>query len=41
MLFECEEEMYRRGGFERIFPPRDLSQIDYYAQFFEFPRYNN
>ncbi len=39
LLLYSEEENYRRGGFERIFPLAD--NIDKYSQFFEAMRYNN
>lgn len=39
VLFETDEEWYRKGDFDRIFPERD--SVDNYCQFFEFPRYNN
>jgi hypothetical protein len=39
VLFETDEEHYRRGHFERIFPTREKG--DYYLQFFEYQRYNN
>ena len=41
VLFETDEEYYRRGNFERIFPVPNAEKLDYYAKFFEFPRYNN
>lgn len=41
ILFQSYEEMYRKGDFERIFPPASISQIDYYAKFFQLPRRNN
>jgi hypothetical protein len=41
VLIETYEENYRKGGFERIFPPADPNKIDYYVPFFEFPRYYN
>lgn len=31
IIFEFEEENYRRGNFKRIFPPQDPKKIDYYA----------
>lgn len=40
-MFESDEEIYRSGEFNRIFPPDDLGLIDYYSKFFLFPRYNN
>ncbi len=39
LLLYSEEENYRRGNFERIFPL--VSNIDVYSQFFEATRYNN
>eukprot|EP00742_Colponemidia_sp_Colp-10_P003406 GILJ01003627.1.p1 GENE.GILJ01003627.1~~GILJ01003627.1.p1 ORF type:complete len:790 (+),score=95.75 GILJ01003627.1:266-2371(+) len=39
ILLEMEEESYRRGNFQRIFPL--AHNVDYYAQFFETPRYCN
>jgi len=39
ILFETDEENYRRGNFERIFPTKD--SIDLYSKYFEFQRYNN
>lgn len=39
VLFETDEEWYRKGDYERIFPNRE--NVDTYAKFFEFPRYNN
>lgn len=41
VIVETEEEYYRRGHFERIFPPKDINKLDYYIQFFECNRYNN
>ncbi|KAL4496430.1 hypothetical protein ABPG72_014660 [Tetrahymena utriculariae] len=41
ILFESDEEKYRSGEFKRIFPSNDLNLVDYYSQFFLFPRYNN
>ncbi|EAS01724.2 tubulin tyrosine ligase family protein (macronuclear) [Tetrahymena thermophila SB210] len=41
ILFESDEEKYRCGEFKRIFPSSDLNLVDYYSQFFLFPRYNN
>jgi tubulin polyglutamylase TTLL4 len=40
MLFETDEENYRRGNFKRIFPSTP-DQNEYYTQFFEYPRFNN
>lgn len=39
VLFETEEENYRKGHFKRIFPNRD--NCERYRRFFEFERYNN
>jgi tubulin polyglutamylase TTLL4 len=39
IILESEEEFYRRGHFERIFPQAD--NIDHYAGFFEATRYSN
>ena len=39
VLFDSEEELFRTGNFKRIFPLK--SNVDYYAEFFEAPRYNN
>ena len=39
ILFESEEEFYRRGHFELIFPLKE--NIEEYKKFFEFERYNN
>ena len=41
VLFETEEENYRRGHFERIFPLEDEEKMKQYSQFFEFSRYKN
>ncbi|KAL4463103.1 hypothetical protein ABPG74_007104 [Tetrahymena malaccensis] len=41
ILFESDEEKYRCGDFKRIFPSSDINLVDYYSQFFLFPRYNN
>eukprot|EP00744_Colponema_vietnamica_P042090 GILI01089439.1.p1 GENE.GILI01089439.1~~GILI01089439.1.p1 ORF type:complete len:139 (+),score=23.15 GILI01089439.1:33-419(+) len=38
IIIETEEEWYRRGHFDRIFPLPET--IDYYSQFFESPRYS-
>mmetsp|Transcript_32430 Transcript_32430/g.29235 ORF Transcript_32430/g.29235 Transcript_32430/m.29235 type:complete len:89 (+) Transcript_32430:2546-2812(+) len=34
ILFETDEEYYRRGGFERVFPNKET--VDQYQKFFEF-----
>ena len=39
VLFENEEEYWRKGQFERIFPRKE--NIDFYSQFFENPTHNN
>ena len=39
VLFETDEEFYRKGGFERIFPLK--KNVDSYASYFEYQRYNN
>ena len=39
ILFEADEEYYRKGCFERIYPVKE--NVDYYLNFFEYPRYNN
>jgi len=39
MLFDSEEELYRRGGFELLFPLTE--NIANYKKFFEIERYNN
>ena len=39
VLFETDEEYYRRGLYERIFPLKE--NVDIYAKFFESQRYNN
>ena len=39
ILLEFEEEQFRRGGFELVFPLE--SNVDYYEKFFECTRYNN
>ena len=39
ILFEFDEEYFRRGDFERIFPLKD--NVDNYKKYFEFTRYNN
>lgn len=39
VLLDSEEEFYRRGHFERIFPLPD--NVTYYSQFFETIRYND
>lgn len=41
MLFETDEEHYRRGHYERIFPHPLKEKRDYYSQFFDFQRFNN
>jgi len=41
VLFECDEEYYRKGNFRRIFPPEDITNIDKYTQLFLFPRFHN
>lgn len=39
VLFETDEEYYRKGNFERLFPVK--GKMSYYAQFFQFQRYYN
>lgn len=39
ILFENEEEFYRKGKFERIFPIEE--KTDFYSKFFQYPRINN
>jgi hypothetical protein len=39
ILVDFEEELYRRGNFELIFPLK--SNVDYFEKFFESSRYNN
>jgi tubulin polyglutamylase TTLL4 len=39
ILCETDEENYRTGNFRRIFPLK--SNVDYYSEFFDAPRYNN
>ena len=39
VLFETDEELYRRGEYSRIFPNKD--NVDYYGEFFETTRYSN
>ena len=39
VLFEFDEEYYRRGDFERIFPLKE--NIEEYKKYFDFTRYNN
>ena len=39
MIADTEDENYRRGYFERIFP--EVSTLDYYEQFFDLVKYNN
>lgn len=39
ILFETDEENYRRGNFERIFPLKE--NLETYSKFFEFQRYSN
>jgi len=39
ILFETDEENYRRGKFNRIFPLKE--NIDTYSRYFEFQRYSN
>jgi len=39
ILFETDEENYRRGNFERIFPLKE--NLDIYSKFFEYQRYYN
>jgi len=34
-----EEEFARKGNFSRVFPL--AANVDYYAKFFDTPRYNN
>lgn len=34
ILFETDEELYRKGDFERIFPEKD--NVDLYSKYFEF-----
>ncbi|KAL4432998.1 hypothetical protein ABPG74_005371 [Tetrahymena malaccensis] len=41
VLFETDEEFYRRGHFERIYPLTSKEKLDYYQQFFDFQRFNN
>ena len=36
VLFETDEEFYRRGNFERIYPVSDEQQMSYYIKLFEF-----
>lgn len=38
VLVECEDELCRRGQFERVFPSPSSSR---YLRFFECPRYKN
>jgi len=40
VLIETDEEFYRKGHFQRIFPP-SKDRIDHYLKFFEYERYNN
>jgi tubulin polyglutamylase TTLL4 len=40
-LFETDEEFYRKGHFARIYPTPDTQKMEYYMNFFEYPRYNN
>lgn len=39
VLTEHEEELFRRGSFEIVFPLK--ANVDYYEKFFESHRYNN
>jgi hypothetical protein len=39
LLTEHEEELFRRGNFEIVYPLR--ANVDYYEKFFESHRYNN
>lgn len=39
VLFETDEEYYRRGAYERIFPLKE--NVDIYSSYFENQRYNN
>lgn len=39
VLFESDEELFRKGDYELIFPVRE--NIDQYKKFFEVERYNN
>lgn len=39
VLFETDEEWYRKGDFERIFPLKD--NVDAYSKYFEVQRYSN
>ncbi|CAG9331493.1 unnamed protein product [Blepharisma stoltei] len=38
IIVEGEEELYRRGKYERIFPLKE--NVDYYLEFYDIPRYN-
>ena len=39
ILIESDEEYFRRGHFDRIFPTK--KNIDIYSKFFEYNRWNN
>jgi len=39
ILFDTDEENYRKGNFERIFPLKE--NINTYSKYFEYQRYNN
>lgn len=41
ILLETDEEYYRRGNFERIFPVADEKLMSHYLRLFEFQRYYN
>ena len=41
ILFETDEEFYRKGHFERIFPIKNKEKMNYYLNFFDYPRYIN
>jgi hypothetical protein len=39
MVIDFEEEQFRLGNFEKIFPC--INNVAYYGQFFEYPRQSN
>ena len=39
ILFETDEEWYRKGNYDRIFPNKENCEV--YSKYFEFQRYNN
>jgi hypothetical protein len=39
IILDFEEEQFRLGNFEKIFP--SINNCKYYGQFFEYPRFAN